>query len=153
MDLDIGHLPFIDEHHVFVAASADAVWRCVGTALGRPDLRGRALATLLAAQPRRVSGDVLTPGATLPGFSVVDAVPGDRLVLAGRHRFAEYMLILTLRDWARGTRLSALTHARFPGIRGELYRTLVLGTGAHRVLLRRLLRSVCRAAESDVLTS
>jgi hypothetical protein len=150
VDLDVGALPFIDEHHVFVEASADPVWRRLGSALGQPGTARRVLAELLAAEPRRASGDVLTPGATLPGFSVQDAVPGERLVLAGRHRLSEYKLILTLTDWARGTRLSALTYARFPGVRGELYRTVVLRSQGHRVLLNRLLRSVCRAAELDV---
>lgn len=152
MELDAGDLPFIDEHHVFVAAPAGTVWRCLGSALGQPGTGRRVLTMLLAAEPTRASGDVLTPNATLPGFSVQDAVPGDRIVLAGRHRFSEYTLVLTLTDWARGTRLSALTYARFPGVRGELYRTVVLRSQGHRILLRRLLRGVRRAAEWDAMT-
>jgi hypothetical protein len=81
---------------------------------------------------------------------VQDAVPGNRLVLAGHHRFSEYTLNLTLAEWARGTRLSASTYARFPGIRGRLYRAMVLGTRGHRVLLMRLLRGVRRTAEADL---
>jgi hypothetical protein len=150
MNTDLPALPFIDEYHVFVAASADTVWRHLCTAIGRPDTAGRVVAQLLAAEPRRASGEVSTQGATLPGFSVQDAVPGNRLVLAGHHRFSEYTLNLTLAEWARGTRLSASTYARFPGIRGRLYRAMVLGTRGHRVLLMRLLRGVRRAAEADL---
>jgi hypothetical protein len=147
--MDVATLPFIDEHFVHVAAPADTVWRHIGVALGRSGAASRVAGLLLAVVPRRASGDPLVEGATLPGFSVRDAVPGDRLVLAGRHRFSEYALILTLVDTPGGTRLSAATHAHFPGVRGRLYRALVISSGAHRVLLVRMLRGIRRSAEAD----
>jgi hypothetical protein len=147
MNPDLARLPFIDEHDVLVAASADSVWHLLGASLGSSGSVARLLVTLLAAVPSSRSGDSLSQGATMPGFDVAEAVPGDRLVLAGRHRFSEYALIFVLADEPGGTRLSALTHARFPGIRGELYRTAVIRSGAHRVLVMRLLRGIRRAAE------
>ena len=147
--MDVSALPFIDEHHVLVAAPADTVWRHVGAALEKPGWASRLAALLLAAVPRRASGDPLTQGAALPGFDVRDAVPVDRLVLAGRHRFSAYALIFVLADEPGGTRLSARTHARFPGLHGRLYRTFVIRSGAHRVLVMRLLSGIRQAAEAD----
>jgi hypothetical protein len=42
--------------------------------------------------------------------------------------------------------LRAQTHAAFPGIVGQLYRAAVIGSGAHRLVVRRLLSRVARAA-------
>jgi hypothetical protein len=41
-----------------------------------------------------------------------------------------------------GTRLRAETRARFPGPFGALYRLLVVSSGAHALLTRRLLEGV-----------
>lgn len=153
MDRDVSDLPFIDEHAIPVAAPADTVWRHIPAAVGRPGWGSRLAASLLAAVPRRANGDPLTQGAALPGFSVRDAVPGERLVLAGRHRFSDYALIFMLADELGRTRLSARTHARFPGIRGQVYRSLVIRSGAHRMLVRRMLRGIRRAANSDVVSA
>jgi hypothetical protein len=148
--IDVTALPYIDEHDVLVAASPETVWRHLVTAVGRPGRAASAVALLVGAVPRRASGDPLTEGSTLPGFSVREVVPGDRLVLVGHHRFSEYALVYTLAEEPGGTRLRARTHARFPGIRGGLYRTAVIGSGGHRVLVRRILRGVRSAAESEV---
>lgn len=146
--IDVTALGYIDEHDVVVAASPELVWRHLLAAVGRPSRATSALAVLLGAVPRRASGDLLADGATLPGFSVREAVPGDRLVLAGRHRFSEYALVYSLAEELGGTHLRARTHARFPGMGGELYRTVVISSGAHRVLVRRILRDVRHAAEA-----
>jgi hypothetical protein len=69
-------------------------------------------------------------------------------VLTGRHRFSRYALILTLAEQPDGTMLCARTQASFPGLHGSLYRALVIGSGAHRVLVRRLLRTIRRSAEA-----
>lgn len=148
--LDVTELPYIDEHDVLVAASPETVWRHLAAAVGRPSRAASAVALLVGAVPRRASGDPLTVGAALPGFSVREAVPGDRLVLVGHHRFSEYALIYSLAREPGGTRLRARTHARFPGIPGGLYRTAVISSGGHRVLVRRILRGVRNAAESHV---
>lgn len=150
--IDVTALPYIDEHDVLIAASPETVWRHLIIAVGWSGRAVSAVAPLLGAVPRRASGDPLAEGSTVPGFSVREAVPGDRLVLAGHHRFSEYALVYTLAEEPGGTRLRARTHARFPGLRGELYRTVVIRSGGHRVLVRRILRGVRRAAESQVKT-
>ena len=146
--IDVTALPYIDEHDVLVSAPVDRVWRHLVAAVGRPDRATSALAHLVGAEPRRASGAPPNEGATVPGFTIREAVPGDRLVLAGHHRFSEYALIYSLAEEPGGTRLRARTHARFPGIRGEVYRTAVIRSGGHRVLVRRILQSVRSAAES-----
>lgn len=142
------NLPFIDEHQVVVATCAATVWHCLTTQITRPPVgNGKVLAHALAAEPRRGSGTPLGVGATLPGFSVAEAVPGLRIRLTGRHRFSRYALTFTLAEQPYGTLLSARTDAAFPGPRGRVYRALVIGSGAHRVLVVRLLREVRRRAE------
>jgi hypothetical protein len=105
------------------------------------------LAHGLAAEPRRGSGSSIGEGTTLPGFLVVEAVPDQRIRLTGRHRFSRYALTFTLAGSANGTLLSARTNAAFPGPQGRIYRALVISSGVHRILVRRLLRAVCRQAE------
>jgi hypothetical protein len=82
------------------------------------------------------------PGETVPGFRVIEAVPGQRLALRGRHRFSDYALTFVI----EGGQLRAESDAAFPGVLGLLYRTAVIGTGAHRIVTRGLLRQVARAA-------
>lgn len=50
-----------------------------------------------------------------------------------------------------GTLLSARSHAVFPGPAGWAYRQMVIGSGGHRILVARLLRSVGRAAEQSTI--
>lgn len=141
--VDLATLPLIDEHRVLVKASPDAVWGQLGQAIGHPPHRlAGPLATLLGANPARAAGDPLSEGATLPGFAVTEAVPGSRLVLAGHHRFATYALTFTLTEREGTTLVRARTYARFPGLRGRAYRSLVIGSGTHRILLTRLLRGL-----------
>lgn len=139
-------LPFVDEHRVLVSAPSFAVWRSLTAQI--PRFAGtEAFAHLLGATPRRASGRPLGEGATVPGFAVAEAVPGRRVRLAGRHRFSRYALTLTLDERPDGTMLSARTDAAFPGATGWVYRRLVISSGAHRVLVTRLLRAVRRRAE------
>jgi hypothetical protein len=141
-------LPFIDEHSVFVPAPAVRVWDSLVRYVGRGGAGGGgALASLLGAQPRRASGRFASEGATVPGFAVGRAVVGERLELTGRHHFSRYALTFLLADEASGTRLTARTQAVFPGPHGSVYRQLVIGSRAHRVLVRRMLDSVRRGSE------
>jgi hypothetical protein len=140
--------PFIDEYQVLVAASAHAVWRALVARLtGSRRLGTDAFAFLVGAEPRRASNGPIAEGSTLPGFAVAAAEPGHRLRLTGRHRFSKYALVLNLDASPDGTVLSARTYAEFPGLRGTVYRRLVIGSGAHRVLVKRLLRDIGRRAE------
>jgi hypothetical protein len=139
-------LPFVDEHRVQIAAPAEAVWRALTRLLARPRRGAEAFAYVLRAQPRRASDGPLVEGATLPGFEVAEAVPGRLLRLIGHHRFSRYELSYVLDPAPTGTVLAARTRAAFPRLRGTLYRGLVIGSGAHRVLLRRQLQAVRRAS-------
>lgn len=133
-------LPYIDEHALQIAAPADAIWAALLRVV-RGLAGSTALARILGCDPARASGSFTgRPGDAVPGFRVIDAEPGRRLALGGHHRFAAYTLTFVL----DGDRLRARTHAAFPGIRGKLYRALVIGSGAHRLVTRRLLRQIAR---------
>jgi hypothetical protein len=133
-------LPYIDQHTVRVTAPRDVAWP--------------ALEKYLAAFLRRAEGGLLTRllGAVpRAGFEVAERVPPDRLTLVGRHRFARYQLAFDLTDAADGaTHLRATTHAEFPGVRGRVYRALVIGTRAHVVATTHILRSIRRRALKTV---
>ena len=137
-------LPFIDEHAARVPASPERTWEALVRVLRSGQPGGGLLARALGACPSARSGDwsgELT-GATLPGFAVVEAQRPTRLVLRGRHRFSSYALVFSIGD----DTVRAQTYAAFPGLHGRAYRALVIGTRAHRVIVRRLLRRVVRTA-------
>jgi hypothetical protein len=142
-------LPFIDEHRLLVSAPALAVWRSLATVLPGPSgLSAEILACLLGAEPRQAAGTPLDEGATWPGFEVSEATRARLVRLTGRHRFSRYALVLTLDPQPEGMMLSARTYARFPGVHGWVYQQLVIGSGAHRIVVARLLREVRRRAET-----
>lgn len=137
-------LPFIDVHQLRVAAPAEAVWAALVAFLRREELGAAWLARLLGCDPARRTAEFSgLPGESVPGFRVVTAEPGGRLVLAGRHRFAHYELSFL---WD-GESLRAETHAAFPDLLGKSYRAMVIGSGGHRIITRHLLRQVARRAE------
>jgi len=135
-------LPYIDEHSERVDAPAEVVWSALLKVLCR-DIGGSALiARIMGCDPAQRTAEFAgRPGDAVPGFRVVEAEPGRRLSLRGRHRFSNYMLTFVL----DGDRLRAQTHAAFPGVLGRLYRAAVIGSGGHRLVTRRLLRQVARA--------
>jgi len=136
-------LPFIDEHSQRIDARAEAVWAALLKVLRRQMGGSAWFARLLGCDPADGTAELTgRPGETVPGFRVVESEPGRRLALAGRHRFADYALTFIL----DGSHLRAQTHAAFPGLLGRLYRAAVIGSGAHRLVTRRLLRQVARAA-------
>lgn len=138
---------FVDDHEVEVAAPAEAVWRSLGRHLAGASALTERYARAIGARPAQPRGDVLAAGGTIPGFAVEEAVPGKLLRLVGRHRFSTYELAFTLEEESGRTALRAHTDAEFPGLHGRLYRTAVIGSGAHRVLVRRMLRAIGRSAE------
>jgi hypothetical protein len=141
-------LPFIDEHHVRVAAPAPSTWDALTTWIARTHLGvSGGFAHLVGAEPRSVTGTLPQHGSTIPGFAVAENTREKRLILVGRHRFSQYALTFSLAGHPDGTLLSARSHALFPKVPGALYRGLVIGSGAHRVLVRRMLRDIGRSAE------
>jgi hypothetical protein len=129
-----GGLPYVDEHAIRIAAPREVVWtalfRYAGTSLRITE--GSPIARLLGTEPRA-------------GFEVSESTPVERLTLVGRHRFSRYMLTFELTEAAVGsTQLRAQTYAEFPGVRGHVYRALVIGTRGHLVATNHMLRSVRR---------
>ena len=149
--MDSIEIPRIDEHGIEISADAAEVWSEL--------LRGidRAFShTVAQIYTRLIRCDDLAAkgprpyvvGSAVPGFRVVDVVPGSVLVLQGHHRFSTYTLTFRLeRLGPRRSRLTAETRAAFPGRSGKAYRTLVIGTGGHVVLVRRLLATVKTRSE------
>ena len=143
-------LPYVDEHAVDIAATAERTWDALVAYLGgfgkghRNALVARRLGCL-PAEAKGVAGQI---GSTVPGFIVTRAVQPAVLVLVGEHRFSRYALIFRIDETEFGSvRLRAETRAEFPGRRGRIYRTLVIGTRGHVIATRSILRSVRRAAE------
>jgi hypothetical protein len=90
----------------------------------------------------------LQTGSTLPGFHVEVADRPRELALGGSHRFSNYALIFRLEELDENhTRLRAETRATFPGLRGGVYRTLVITTRGHVLVTRRLLNATRQRAE------
>jgi hypothetical protein len=124
-------LPFVDEHARRITAPRDAVWTALESyADGMARHRRDAFRALLGTEPPA-------------GFAVDERVAPSRLTLAGGHRFSRYELVFVLTATeGDATRLAARTYAAFPGLRGRLYRGVVLGSGAHAAATRRMLRAV-----------
>jgi hypothetical protein len=124
--------PYIDVHEVEIAADVNAAWGAlVRVASGSLGGTGqRRLAQALGVEPPSVSGrwtPEVEPGAALPGFAVERVRRPELLSLRGGHRFSRYRLDFELS--AAGSD-----------------RALVIGGGAHRLIVRRLLRQIAKAA-------
>jgi len=119
-------LPYIDEHATSVAASRPDTWAAVLRVLCR---------------------DPNNPATVPLGFALDEATPPERFVLKGRHPFAIYRWVFELDDNGRqSTLVRSQTWAAFPGLHGKGYRALVIGTGLHRVAVRRMLKRIAVAA-------
>jgi uncharacterized protein YndB with AHSA1/START domain len=138
-------LPFIDEHRVLVAAPPARVWQALAERFEGNRVT-KAVAPVVGAEPRRASGPLFEAGSTVAGFTVAEVEPERLLRLAGRHRYSNYELTFTLAEEPGGTALTARTHAAFPGPLGFVYRSLVIGSGGHRLVVRRILAGVKRAS-------
>jgi hypothetical protein len=140
----LGELPFVDEHAVDVDAPPERTWDAV-VAVSRNAFGGGAglFAWVVGCDDTEVTGAPGAEGSTIVGFHVESSRPPHELVLSGRHRFSEYrltFLVEPLDDVC--SRVRAVTHARFPGLHGEAYRTLVIRSGMHVLVTRRLLDAV-----------
>lgn len=111
-------LPYIDEHAITVEHDRADTWAALLRRLGGPPV----------------------------GFAIGERTAPERLVLQGRHPFSTYQWIFELDEVAPDrTRLRSQTWAEFPGLHGKIYRALVIGSGAHRIVVRRMLRKIAAA--------
>jgi hypothetical protein len=142
-------LPYIDEHSINIGAAPGHAWSALVATL-RTDLGGTApvpVTRALGVEPAQRRGDwrgTVHVGDTLPGFAVAEIRAPRYLALEGHHRFSRYELAFELTGEGNNCTLLARTRALFPGLTGRAYRALVIGTGAHRLIVRRLLRNVAR---------
>jgi hypothetical protein len=127
--------PYVDEHAVNIAAPPDRVWDALDRYVTAP---------LCAAEPRLLTRLLGTDPPA--GFEVAERVPGERIALAGRHRFSRYRLVFDLDTTRAVPRLRATTYADFPGLHGRAYRALVIGSRLHVLATTRMLRAVRRRA-------
>lgn len=144
-------LPYIDEHSISIGATPEQVWRTLVPAVRSMAVpAGGPLTRLLGLTPAATRGEwrqFVVPGDTLPGFAVAEARPSARLALQGHHRFSRYALTFEFdQDGHERCTLRAQTWAEFPGRTGRLYRALVIASGGHRVVVKRLLRNIARRA-------
>lgn len=144
-------LPLVDEHSVDVAAGVDEVWGALLQAVEgfSGGGAGSAYARAVGCVPASLGGPrPLAVGSTVPGFEVTAAVPGSELALEGRHRFSTYALAFHLEPLgADGCRLTAESRAEFPCVAGAAYRLLVIRSGGHVLVVRRMLNGIKRRAE------
>ncbi len=144
-------LPYVDELPIEIGADREKTWAALLRVVegSFASARGRGPARLLACEDTELSGPrPLAEGSAFPGFHVETAEPPSELGLAGRHRFSTYLLSFRLEDAGTGrTRLVAETRATFPGLKGSIYRALVIGTRMHVLVTRRLLTATKRRAE------
>lgn len=147
----VAELPHVDEHAITVAVDPSEVWPALLETVARAfsGRRTEPVAAILGCAERtETGGRPLHAGAALPGFRVERALPERELALVGRHRFSRYALIFRIDRVGPGrSRIRAETRAVFPGAAGRIYRALVIGTGGHLVVVRRLLAAVERRAE------
>ena len=150
LEMPLEELPPIDEHSIEIDAPAEAAWAALfpmlEARLCRP--RSRRVAEALDCAVTSASGDLRHPGGTLPGFTVSRAIAPVMLALVGRHRFSSYALVFRIDLLPeQRCRVRAETRAAFPGVRGRIYKTLVIGSRGHVLAVRSMLRSVRRRAE------
>ncbi|MEV6325468.1 hypothetical protein AB0M45_30480 [Nocardia sp. NPDC051787] len=119
-------LSYIDEHARSVDANRDRAWKAV---------------------LKVVCKDPHDPSSVGGGFALESAEEPRRLALRGEHWFSKYQLIFELdEEGPSRTRVRARSFAEFPGLSGKVYRALVIGTGGHRMAVRRMLRRIAAAA-------
>lgn len=140
-------LPFVDEHSLTIEADREGSWVSLQRVL---EATGSVwFARMLGCTDTAASGPrPFAKDSAVPGFHVAAAENTTELTLVGGHRFSDYALIFRLDHVGSGrTRLRAETRAEFPGVKGAVYRMLVIGTRAHVLATRRILAGVKRDAE------
>ena len=150
IDTPLERLPAVDEHGALVLAPIERTWEALLPVV-RGSFSGRAVgrvAGALGSCATEVSGQIDRRGSTVPGFIVVRVVEPAVLALQGEHRFSRYGLIFRLEPTKdENTLLRAETRAEFPGVKGQIYKTLVIRTRLHVLVVNRILRAVRRRAK------
>jgi hypothetical protein len=132
-------LPYIDTHTVTVAAATEEAFDAVARTIPRAGSSGP-----FSLYARLIGCEHGKP------FSIAESRRPTQLVLTGRHRFSRYELAFQFAPHGpASTVVSATTHASFPGVGGQLYRAAVIGSGGHRLAMRRMLADLRRRTERD----
>ena len=140
-------LSFIDERTREVAAPVERTWEAL-IAPAHMGAGAERIARILGCDPATRTGEPGTVGSTTPGFRVARSVPPRELGLEGRHHFSRYELTFLIEESGPGRSLiRARTHAEFPGMRGTIYRAMVIGTRGHIVATKRMLAEIANRAE------
>jgi hypothetical protein len=144
----VEQLPYIDEHCIQIAATPADVWDRLISVLGSQLRSLGSLAPLLGLSPAQARGDWRgAVGDALPGFEIVESEVPRRLALRGRHRFSRYALVFELDAISeQSCTLRAQGWAEFTSVLGRAFRALVIGTGGHRLAVRRMLRGIAERA-------
>jgi hypothetical protein len=150
IDFPLEALPHIDEHGTLVLAPVPQTWEALLPVVrnGFSGFAATRIARILGCAHTETSGQIDQIGSTIPGFIVARVVEPAVLALEGQHRFSRYGLIFSLeptRD--EQTLLRAETRAEFPGLKGGIYRTLVIGSRGHVLVVKRLLAGIGRRAQ------
>lgn len=152
-------LPFIDAHSLSVNAPVEQAWDETAQVTRHwvehtfPRFGVGGAAGPLFARPLGCSDvDPSPPGPGAPeamiGFHVARAERPSLIALEGKHRFSRYALTFQIEPTdGSGCVVTAETRAAFPGRAGRIYRKAVIGTGAHVIVVRRLLSSIKHRAE------
>jgi hypothetical protein len=125
------HLPYIDQHARTVNAGRGPTWD-----------------GLL----RYLKADINDPASGPRGFRIGVVDVRERLELKGRHWFSTYALTFTLDEQdPQHTVVRAETRAVFPGVAGQIYRTLVIRSGGHKIVVRTMLRRIAKTATDNAV--
>lgn len=154
IDLPLEHLPHIDEHGTLVLAPREVVWEALLKTVPNSFSAGVStrVAKGLGCEETEHSGEPDMIGSTFPGFMVARVIEPAVLALEGQHRFSRYGLIFSLEPTKDDrTLLRAETRAEFPGVKGSIYKALVVGTRVHVAATKRLLGGVKKRAERDAV--
>jgi hypothetical protein len=154
-----GELSFIDVHSLALDAAPEQAWEAVaqvmrGWAGGAPPRRSARMGALIARLLGSTDVEPPLPSPGLPeamvGFRVAQAKRPSLIALEGEHRFSRYALTFRIEAAAESRCVvKAETKAAFPGLAGRVYRGAVIGTGAHVIVVRRLLSSIKHRAEQS----
>jgi len=148
-------LPRIDSHSIEVDAPPALAWQALidWMAASSQDHRLTRFARLLGCEADQGKGEPGAVGSTVPGFRVAHSVPPKELALEGGHRFSDYSLRFEIEGRGERSLCTATTHAAFPGLSGQLYKTAVIRSRAHRLVTKRLLSQLARRAQDAKLNS